>query len=118
MMMPVTRHSHVSLSLAERRTALLTRIHAARQETAEAGRLVAEDLKKTERSILSGWKLLKMTVFAAGIIWSFNAVSHVGRGRRFLMIAISLLSTVRSVRRIGAFLIPLAKLTGRQGLAQ
>lgn len=115
MMMSDARHPHASLSLAERRAALLTRIHAAREETAQAGRLVAEDLKKTERSIHSGWKLLKMTAFAAGLIWSFNAASRVGRGRRFLTLAISLLSTVRTVRRVGALLMPFMKLAGKQG---
>ena len=72
-----------NLPLAERRTLLLARIQVARGETTEAARLVAADLQKTERSIHNGWRLLKATAFATGIVWSLNAASKMGRGRRF-----------------------------------
>ncbi len=113
-MMTNVGHPQVALPLTVRRAALLTRIQAAREETAIAGRLVAEDLRKTERSILSGWKLLKITALAAGLVWVFSAASQVNRGRRFLTLAISLLSIVHRVRRIGALLTPLAKLIGNR----
>ena len=112
---PASRPLQSSLPLAERRTLLLARIQFARGETAEAGRLVAADLQKAERSIHNGWRLLKATAFATGIVWSLNAASKVGRGRRFITLAISLLSTMRTARKIGAMLIPLTKLSGRQG---
>ena len=112
---PDSRTLQSNLPLAQRRTALLARIQVARGETTEAARLVAADLHKTERSIHNGWRLLKATAFAAGIVWSLNAASKVGRGRRFITLAISLLSTMRTARRIGAMLIPLTKLIGRQG---
>ena len=110
-----SRPLQTSLPLAERRTLLLARIQAARGETAEAGRRVAADLQRAERSIHNGWRLLKATAFAGGIVWSLNAASKVGRGRRFITLAISLFSMIRTARRIGAMLIPLTKLIGRQG---
>ena len=114
----VTRRPPPRFSLAVRRAALLARIHVARQETAEAGRRVVADLQATERSrrsILAGLKIFKATVVAAGVIWSFNASSRIGRGSRLFSIAISLLSTFRAVRKISAFFIPLTPLPGRQG---
>ena len=110
-----SRPLQANLPLAERRTLLLARIQAARGETTEAARLVATDLQKMERSIHNGWRLLKATAFATGVVWSLNAASKAGRGRRFITLAISLLSTMRTARRIGAILISLTKLSGRQG---
>ena len=95
-------------ALPARRIALLARIHIAREETAEAGRRVAADLHATARTrhaIYNGWKLAKAAAVAAGVLWSFNAASNIGRGRRFVTIAISLLSTARALRKARAFLI-------------
>ena len=95
------------LSLASRRVNLLARIHLAREETAEVGRLLATDLHATERtrrSILTAVKVLKASAVAAGVIWTFNATSNLGRGRRFVTLGISLLSTVRAMRKVSAFL--------------
>ena len=115
---PVSRvqgrlHPQVTLSLPARRTALLERIHAAREATVVAGRRVVVDLHATERarlSIITGLKVLKASVVAAGVIWSFNTISHnprMGRGRRYLTMAISVLSSIRAMRKIGALVIPL-----------
>lgn len=105
-------------SLSARRVALLARIHLAREETAEVGRLLATDLQATERtrrSILTALKVLKASAVAAGVIWSFNATSNIGRGRRFVTLAISFLSTVRTMRKVGAFLSPFTQISERQG---
>lgn len=106
------------LPLAVRRAALVVRIHAAREETAGVVRTIAADLRATEhtrRSIQSGWRILKASVVAAGVIWSFNATSRIGRGRRFFTLAVSLLSTMRAMRKISAFLLPLTQSLQRQG---
>jgi len=116
-MAPVTGHAPSRPSLAVRRTVLLARIHAARQETVEAGGRVAADLQameKSRRSMLAGLKILKVTVVAAGVIWSLNAPSRIRRGSRLLTIALSLLSTMRAARKVHAFLIPLAPSPARQ----
>ena len=116
--LPITLRLPPRLSLPVRRTALLARIHAGRERTTEAGRRVAADLQATERyrrSILTGLKVLKASVLAAGVIWSLNATSRIGRGRRLFTIAISLLSTIRAMRKVSAFLIPLTESPGRQG---
>ena len=118
MTVPITRYRRQRLSLSARRIALLAHIHAAREDTAQAGRRVAADLQATERSrrsILTGLKVFKAAVVAAGVIWSFNASSRIGRGSRLFTVAISLLSWIRTVRRVGAFLSPLTQLPGRQG---
>ena len=110
---PARLHSQETLSLPARRTALLERIHAAREATVVAGRRVAVDLHATERtrlSIITGLKVLKASVVAAGVIWSFNTISHnprMGRSRRYLTMAVSLLSSIRAMRKIGALVIPL-----------
>ena len=99
-------HAASQLSLASRRVNLLARIHLAREETAEVGRLLATDLHATERtrrSILTAVKVLKASAVAAGVIWTFNATSNLGRGRRFVTLGISLLSTVRAMRKVSAF---------------
>ena len=118
MTVPTTMHPPPRLSLPARRTALLARIHVARQETTETGRRVALDLQATERSrrsILTGLKLLKASLVAAGVIWCLNASSRIGRGSRLFTIAISLFSTMRAIRKVSAFLIPLTRSPGRQG---
>lgn len=105
-------------SLASRRVALLARIHLAREETAEVGRLLATDLHATERtrrSILTAVKVLKASAVAAGVIWTFNATSNIGRGRRFVTLAISLLSTVRAMRKVGLFLSPFTQISQKKG---
>ena len=100
---------------------MLARIHAARQDTAQIGRRLAVDLHATERSrhsIKAGWKLLKASAVAAGVVWSFNATSNFSRGRRFLTIAVSLLSTLRAMRKFRSFVGSITKfptLMNRQG---
>lgn len=99
---------HPSLSL--RREALLARIQDARLETAEVGRRVVTDLQATERtrrSILGGLKIAKATLLAAGLIWSLKSPSTMGRGSRLLTVAFSMLSTLRTLRRLSVLLIPL-----------
>ncbi len=106
------------LPLLQRREALIARIHIARDETAEAGRLVARDLQalgRSQRSIQNGWKLLKASAVAAGVIWSFNASSSLGRGRRFVTMAISLLSTMRALRKVGGLLVQTTQIPERRG---
>ncbi|MEO8101288.1 MAG: hypothetical protein ABI790_02110 [Betaproteobacteria bacterium] len=100
-------------SLLLRREALLARIAVARGQTADAGRRLSEDLQaaaRTQRSMLGGLKLAKASLAAAGVIWSLNATTRLGRGSRFLTIALSVLSTLRLMRRVRAFLMPLAPL--------
>jgi hypothetical protein len=104
-------------SLIVQRTALLARIDAARRETAQAGRQVAVDLQAVERSrqsLQTGLALLKTSVVAAGVIWSLYTSSRIGRGSRLFTIAVSLLSTIRAMRRVRAFLTPLASSSGKQ----
>ena len=105
-------------ALSVRRTVLLARIHAARGETAAAARLVAHDLQAidgTRRKLLGVWQVMKAGAVAAGVIWSFSAASNVGKGRRFITMALSMLSSVRAMRNIGALLAPLIQPTHRQG---
>jgi hypothetical protein len=87
---------------------LLVRIHAARQETADAGRCVTADMEAANRSWLSlqtGLKILNATLAAAGVMWSLNAASRITRGRRLFTTAVSLLSSVRAMRRVSGFLM-------------
>ena len=105
------------LSLPAQRVALLARIHAGRQQSVEAGRRIAADLRATERSrrsIIAGLKLAKPAMVAAGVIWSLNAPSRMGRGRRLFTLAVTLLSAIRTLRNVRAFLIPLASSPERQ----
>ena len=118
MRLPATVHHRQRLSLPARRTALLARIHAARADTAQIGRRLIVDLHATEqsrRSILTGLKVIKASLVAAGVIWSFNASSRIGRGSRLFTIAISMLSWIRTMRKVSAFLIPLKQLPERTG---
>ena len=97
--------------LAARRLALLARIQVERSHTAQIGRLLAEDLHVTARrrhSIHAGWKLLKASAVAAGVVWSFNASSKIGRGRRLFTIAVSVLSTLRAMRKMRSFMSPIS----------
>ena len=99
------------LSLAVRRLELLRRIPIARNETAALGRKIGVDLQVTERTrhtILTSFKVLKASLVAAGVIWSFNATSRIARGSRLITFAISMLSTARTLRRIGALFVPIA----------
>lgn len=99
------------LPLAARRSDLLLRIQIGREETAAAGRRVGVDLQVTERArrtILTSFKVLKASLVAAGVIWSFNASSRIARGSRLITFAISMLSTARTLRRVGAFFVPIA----------
>lgn len=91
------------VSLAAQREALLERIHAARSESALIGVRLAADLEateKTRRSIVAGLKVLRASVVAAGVIWSFNAATKVRGTRRVFTIILSLLSTVRALRKL------------------
>ncbi len=105
-------------TLPMRRESLLMRIHVARGETATIGRHVATDMQalaRSRRSFFSGLKLLRASVVAAGVIWSFNASSRMARGSRLFTVALSLLSTIRAMRKVGALLSPLTQLPERQG---
>ncbi len=111
-------HRAPPLPLAVRRAALIVRIHAAREETSDVVRMIAADVRATERtrhSIHTGWKVLKASVVAAGVIWSFSATSRIGRGRRFFTLAVSLLSTMRAMRKVSAFVLPLTQSLQKQG---
>ncbi len=91
------------VSLATRRAAVLARIHAARAESASIGVRLAVDLEateKTRRSLVAGLNVLKASVVAAGVIWSFNAATKVKGARRVFTIILSLLSTVRALRKL------------------
>lgn len=115
MTLPAT---HDRETLPMRRAALLARIHVARAETVDAGRHVATDLEalaRSRRSFLSGLKLLRASVVAAGVIWSFKASTRIGRGSRLFTVALSLLSTIRAMRKVGALLSSLTQLPERQG---
>ena len=108
---PKTFPTGKPLPLATRRSDLLLRIQIAREETAAAGRRVGVDLQVTERtrrSILTSFKVLKASLVAAGVIWSFNASSRIARGSRLITFAISMLSTARTLRKVGAFFVPIA----------
>ena len=99
------------LPLAVRRSDLLHRIETTREETAAAGRRVTADLhvtERTRRTILTSFKVLKASLVAAGVIWSFNASSRIARGSRLITFAISMLSTARTLRKVGAFFVPIA----------
>lgn len=107
-------------TLPMQRAALLTRIDAARQTTAQVGNHLATDLEalvQLRRSFFTGLRLLRASVVAAGVVWSFNASSRIGRGSRLFTTALSLLSTVRAMRKIGTLLSPLiqSQSTERQG---
>ena len=96
-------------ALAVRRLELLRRIPIARNETAALGRKIGVDLQVTERTrrtILTSFKVLKASLVAAGVIWSFNATSRIARGSRLITFAISMLSTARTLRKVGAFFVP------------
>jgi hypothetical protein len=100
------------------REALLLRIQAEREDTAEIGRHVAldmESLAQSRRTLLTGLKLLKASLVAAGLVWSFNASSNIGRSSRLFTMAISFLSTIRAVRKASAFLFPHSPSPERQG---
>lgn len=115
--MPVTSESSLpslsaplsALTLAEKRTALLLRIHAAREGTAEVGRKLAADLEsfdRTRRSFIAGLKLAQATIAAAGLVWSLNACLHpaspIGRRSRLFTVGFSMLSTLRGLQRVSA----------------
>ena len=113
MITPV-RQASLPMPLAARRAALLVRIQAAREQTASVAQYLAADVRATEqtrRSIQTGWKVFKAVAVAAGVIWSFNATSRLGRGRRFFTFAVSMLSTMRAMRRASAFLLPFTRPT-------
>ena len=98
-----------SLPLAVRRRELLAQIQIARADTAAAGRRVGFDLQVTERTrrtLLTSVKVLKASLVAAGVIWSFNATSRLARGSRLVTFAISMLSTARTLRKVGALFVP------------
>ena len=104
-MLPEIYRNAAPLPLPERRVAVLARIHDARRETAEIGLCVAADLERLDRkrrAIISGWQLAQAAGLAAGVIWSIKATSHLGRGRRFITLAISFLSTMRAIRKVGS----------------
>ncbi len=92
---------------------LLVRIHAGRQDTAFAAGRLASDLRSADhsrRSIQTGLDVIKASLAAAGVIWSLNAISHrthAGRSGRLFTFAISLLSSLRVIRKAGAILIPM-----------
>ena len=95
------------LPLENRRTLLLARIHVAREETTVVLEHLAIDARATEKTrlaILGGWKILKAAAVAGGVIWSFNAASNGGGGRRFFTLAVSILSAMRTMRRVSAIL--------------
>lgn len=97
------RPSEPPVSLAMRRAAVLARIHIAREESASIGVRLAADLdaaEKTRRSMVAGLQVLKASVVAAGVIWSFNAATKVKGPRRVFTIILSLLSTVRALRKL------------------
>ena len=117
MSVPLAAGLSRNLSLPARRTALLARIQAKREVTAEVGRLLATDLHALERSrrtIVTGLKVLKAAALAGGVIWSLNATSRIGRGSRLMSVAISVLSSIRTMRRLSAFFTPLIQSPPRQ----
>ena len=90
-------------TLTARRGALLVRIHAAREVSASIGVRLAADLEateKTRRSVVAGLKVLRASVVAVGVIGGFNAATKVRGTRRVFMIFLSLLSTVRALRKL------------------
>ena len=107
-------HASIPTPLAARRAALQLRIQHAREQTASVVQNLAADVRATEqtrRSIQTGWKVFKAAAVAGGVIWSFNATSRLGRGRRFLTFAVSMLSAMRTMRRVSALLLPLTQLS-------
>ena len=102
----------LDVPLAERRAELIARIHAARGETAELAHRLASDVRKTGRAqtyIQGAFTLFKSAMVAAGVVWTFRATSHTGPGRRFITMAVSVLSAVRTLRalgKVGAYLSP------------
>jgi hypothetical protein len=103
--------------LPARRMALLASIQAKREATTEVGRLLATDLHMLERSrrtIVTGLKVLKTAALAGGVIWSLNATSRLGRGSRLMSVGIGVLSSIRTMRKLGAFFIPLIQSPPRQ----
>lgn len=104
-MLPENYRNATPVPLPERRAAVLARIHEARLETVEIGLYVADDLEaldRKRRAIVSGWQLAQAAGLAAGVIWSLKASSRLGRGRRFVTLVISLLSTMRAMRKVGS----------------
>ncbi len=121
MISPAAQQASQPIPLAVRRAALLVRIQAAREQTADVVQHLAADVRATEqsrRSIQTGWKVFKAAAVAAGVIWSFNATSRLGRGRRFFTLAVSMLSMMRTMRRASAFLRPFSQLTQSTQLLQ
>ena len=108
------RNGSIPIPLEERRLALQLRIQRAREETGSIVQHLAADVRATEqtrRSIQTGWKVFKAAAVAGGVIWSFNATSRLGRGRRFLTFAVSMLSTMRAMRRVSSLLSPFTQLS-------
>jgi hypothetical protein len=117
MSVPVYRRAP-PLPLATRRIALQGRIRVAREETADVLQHLANDVRATDqtrRRVQNGWQLVKAATVAAGVVWSFNATSNSGRGRRFFTLAVSVLSSMRALRKISAFLLPLTQSHQHQG---
>ena len=112
--------------LSRRRAALLARIHVGRRETTETGRLFAADLltaERTTRSIFAGLRILGVCAVATCAIWGANSMRsrsastanpRLGPGSRLLTVAVSLFSTLRTLRKLALFLTPLAAPTGTQ----
>ena len=118
MMSRATYRAHTRLTLPERRAAVLARIHVKREQTAVIGRLVVLDLRATERSrrsMMAGLTVLKTSLIVAGVIWSLNASSTALRGRRLFTIALSVISTLRAMRKVATFLIPPTQSPRTQG---
>ncbi|MEQ1517471.1 MAG: hypothetical protein ABL931_13390 [Usitatibacteraceae bacterium] len=96
-------------SLAAQKAALIVRIHAARGETSNIGRRIATDFLTAEQSrlkLLAGLKLFRAAAVAAGVVWSFKAVTGGSRARRLFTLAVSLMSTMRAVHKVGRFFTP------------
>ena len=109
----VSRHGSIPIPLEERRIALQLRIQRAREQTSSVIQHLAADVRATEqtrRSIQTGWKVFKAAAVAGGLIWSFNATSHLGRGRRFFTLAVGMLSTMRAMRKANKLVLPLTQL--------
>ena len=107
-------HMSVPIPLAARRETLQLRIQRAREQTGDIVQRLAADVRateKTRRSIQTGWKVFKAATVAGGVLWSFSATSRLGRGRRFFTLAVSILSTMRAMRRVSALLLPLKQLS-------
>lgn len=114
----VMRPSPPILSLAVRREALLARIQSKRQETAEAGHLLGNDLqaaKRSWRSMQAGLTVLATCMVGVGVLWSFKAASGVSRSRRMLTVIVSFASTVRAMRAVSNILNSIASPTKTNG---